>query len=142
MDLDSEELEATRNKSADKMFEDLGYELITEEDFKVQSNEFITKIHKLKEEIDDLQVKNNYRNTNNHHLEQLLDNIRKKAQEKLQYENVDIDSLIWEFLEKIEVYKMNDKDFIKLRVILNTGKTYGINLNTQKHPFGTNYTYD
>ena len=117
-------------------------ELITEEDFKVQSNEFITKIHKLKEEIDDLQVKNNYRNTNNHHLEQLLDNIRKKAQEKLQYENVDIDSLIWEFLEKIEVYKMNDKDFIKLRVILNTGKTYGINLNTQKHPFGTNYTYD
>ena len=33
MDLDSEELEATRNKSADKMFEDLGYELITEEDY-------------------------------------------------------------------------------------------------------------
>ena len=117
-------------------------ELITEEDFKVQSNEFVTKIHKLKEEIDDLQVKNNYRNTNNQHLEQHLNNIRKKAQEKLQYENVDIDSLIWEFLEKIEVYKMNDKDFIKLRVILNTGKTYGINLNTQKHPFGTNYTYD
>jgi len=116
-------------------------ELITEEDFKVQSNEFVTKIHKLKEEIDDLQVKNNYRNTNNQHLEQHLNNIRKKAQEKLQYENVDIDSLIWEFLEKIEVYKMNDKDFIKLRVILNTGKTYGINLNTQKHPFGTNYTY-
>lgn len=117
-------------------------ELITEEDFKVQSNEFVTKIHKLKEEIDDLQVKNNYRNINNQHLEQHLNNIRKKAQEKLQYENVDIDSLIWEFLEKIEVYKMNDKDFIKLRVILNTGKTYGINLNTQKHPFGTNYTYD
>lgn len=129
-------------KKKTKMLNLIIDELITEEDFKVQSNEFITKIHKLKEEIDDLQVKNNYRNTNNQHLEQLLDNIRKKAQEKLQYENVDIDSLIWEFLKKIEVYKMNDKDFIKLRVILNTGKTYGINLNTQKHPFGTNYTYD
>lgn len=117
-------------------------ELITEEDFKVQSNQFVTKIHKLKEEIDDLQVKNNYRNTNNQHLEQHLNNIRKKAQEKLQYENVDIDSLIWEFLEKIEVYKVNNKDFIKLKVILNTGKTYGISFNTKKHPFSTNYTYD
>lgn len=113
-------------------------ELILEEDFKVQSNELINKIHKLQEEIDELQIKNNNKNTNNKYLE----NIRKKAQEKLKYENVDIDNLIWEFLDKVEVYKMNDKNFIKLRVILNTGKTYGISFNTKKHPFSTNYTYD
>ena len=108
------------------------------ENFKVKNNKLINKIHKLQKEKHELQIKNNNKNTNNKYLE----NIRKKAQEKLKYENVDIDNLIWEFLDKVEVYKTNDKNFIKLRVILNTGKTYGISFNTKKHPFCTNYTYD
>ena len=62
--------------------------------------------------------------------------------EKLKYENADIDSLIYEFLEKIEVYKLNDNNYISLRVILNTGNQYGITFKHGEHPFGTNYTYD
>lgn len=113
-------------------------ELILEEDFKIQSNELIDKIHQLQEEIDELQIRNNNKNMNHKYLE----SIKKKAQEKLRYENVDVDNLIWEFLDKIEVYKTNDKNFIQLKVILNTGKIYGISFNTKKHPFRMNDTYD
>ena len=71
-----------------------------------------------------------------------MEEVRKKALEKLEYENTDVDSLIWEFLEKIEVYKMNDNNYIKLRILLNTGNTYGITFKHNEHPFGTNYTHD
>ena len=71
-----------------------------------------------------------------------LEEVKKKALEKLKYENADIDSLIYEFLERIEVNKTDDNDYISLRVILNTGNNYGITFRHDEHPFCTDYTYD
>ncbi len=74
--------------------------------------------------------------------EKYLNKIKKKALELLEYENADIDSLIYEFLDKIEVNETNNNDFINLRIILNTGNDYSISFNNKKHPFCTDYTYD
>lgn len=49
MDLDSEELEATRNKSADEMFKELGYKIT--EILKLEENEYFCGIQFEKEEI-------------------------------------------------------------------------------------------
>ena len=129
-----EKLEKGKSKILDLIVKDL----ITEKDFKTQSDEIISKIHKLEDEIIELESKNKSIISNYRYLEE----VRKKALEKLEYENTDVDSLIWEFLEKIEVYKMNDNNYIKLRILLNTGNTYGITFKHNEHPFGTNYTYD
>ena len=129
-----ERLERSKSKILDLIVK----ELINEDDFKKQSDEIVSKIHKLENEISELETKSKSILTNYKYLEE----VRKKALEKLKYENADIDSLIYEFLEKIEVYKLNDNNYISLRVILNTGNQYGITFKHGEHPFGTNYTYD
>ena len=129
-----ERLERSKSKILDLIVK----ELINEDDFKKQSDEIVSKIHKLENEISELETKSKSILTNYKYLEE----IRKKALEKLKYENADIDSLIYEFLEKIEVYKLNDNNYISLRVILNTGNQYGITFKHGEHPFGTNYTHD
>ena len=125
-------------KSKSKILDLIVKELITEDDFKKQSDDIIANIKKLKTEINNLEAKsksilNNYK---------YLEEVKKKALEKLKYENADIDSLIYEFLEKIEVYKLNDNNYISLRVVLNTGNNYGITFKHGEHPLCTNYTYD
>lgn len=127
-----ERLERSKSKILDLIVK----ELINEDDFKKQSDEIVSKIHKLENEISELETKSKSILTNYKYLEE----VRKKALEKLKYENADIDSLIYEFLEKIEVYKLNDNNYISLRVILNTGNQYGITFKHGEHPFGTNYT--
>ena len=129
-----ERLERSKSKILDLIVK----ELINEDDFKKQSDEIVSKIHTLENEISELETKSKSILTNYKYLEE----VRKKALEKLKYENADIDSLIYEFLEKIEVYKLNDNNYISLRVILNTGNQYGITFKHGEHPFGTNYTYD
>lgn len=129
-----ERLERSKSKILDLIVK----ELINEDDFKKQSDEIVSNIHKLENEISELETKSKSILTNYKYLEE----VRKKALEKLKYENADIDSLIYEFLEKIEVYKLNDNNYISLRVILNTGNQYGITFKHGEHPFGTNYTYD
>ena len=111
---------------------------IKEEDFQKQIDEKVNRIHKLENEIDDLKIKSKTIIMDYKYLEE----VRKKALEKLKYENADIDSLIYEFLEKIEVYKLNDNNYISLRIILNTGNQYGITFKHGEHHFCTNYTYD
>lgn len=95
--------------------------LISEKDFKIQSDEFVNNIFKLKDEIKTLKEKSNNVNIRYKYLE----DIKKIAQEKLQYEHADIDSLIWEFLDKIEVYKENDKN-VRLKMKLNIDKSYDV----------------
>lgn len=129
-----ERLERSKSKILDLIVK----ELINEDDFKKQSDEIVSKIHKLENEISELETKSKSILTNYKYLEE----VRKKALEKLKYENADIDSLIYEFLEKIEVYKLNDNNYISLRVILNTGNQYGITFKHGEHPFGTNYTFN
>ena len=129
-----ERLERSKSKILDLIVK----ELINEDDFKKQSDEIVSNIHKLENEISELETKSKSILTNYKYLEE----VRKKALEKLKYENADIDSLIYEFLEKIEVYKLNDNNYISLRVILNTGNQYGITFKHGEHPFGTNYTHD
>ena len=129
-----ERLERSKSKILDLIVK----ELINEDDFKKQSDEIVSNIHKLENEISELETKSKSILTNYKYLEE----VRKKALEKLKYENADIDSLIYEFLEKIEVYKLNDNNYISLRVILNTGNQYGITFKHGEHPFGTNYTFN
>ena len=129
-----ERLERSKSKILDLIVK----ELINEDDFKKQSDEIVSNIHKLENEISELETKSKSILTNYKYLEE----IRKKALEKLKYESADIDSLIYEFLEKIEVYKLNDNNYISLRVILNTGNQYGITFKHGEHPFCTNYTHD
>jgi len=128
-----EKLERSKSKILDLIVK----ELINEDDFKKQSDEIVSNIHRLESEISSLENKskcilNNYR---------YLDEVRKKALEKLKYESADVDSLIYEFLEKIEVFDSNDRDTISLKVILNTGNSFSIKFKHGEHPFGTNYTY-
>lgn len=129
-----EKLERSKSKILDLIVK----ELISEDDFKKQSDEIISNIHKLENEIYELESKSKSVLSNYKYLEE----VRKKALEKLEYENTDVDSLIYEFLEKIEVYKMNDNNYITLRVLLNTGNNYSITFKHGEHPFCTNYTYD
>lgn len=129
-----ERLERSKSKILDLIVK----ELINEDDFKKQSDEIVSNIHKLENEILELETKSKSILTNYKYLEE----VRKKALEKLKYENADIDSLIYEFLDKIEVYKLNDNNYISLRVILNTGNQYGITFKHGEHPLCTNYTHD
>lgn len=108
---------------------------IKEEDFKKQSAEIVNKIHNLETEISEL----NERNKNVLNNYKYMEKVREKALEKLKYENTDVDSLIWEFLEKIEVNHSEDSDTINLRIILNTNKNFGISFNRSALPFSTNY---
>ena len=129
-----EKLERSKSKILDLIVKGL----INEEDFKKQSDEIVNNIHKLESEIYELETKSKSVLTNYKYLEE----VRKKALEKLKYENADIDSLIYEFLERIEVYKLEDNNYISLKVILNTGKDFGITFKHGEHPLCTNYTYD
>lgn len=124
-------------KSKSKILELIVKELIDENDFKRQSDEIVSNIKRLNKEIDDLETKSNSILSNYKYLEE----VRKKALEKLKYENADIDSLIYEFLERIEVYKLEDNNYISLKVILNTGKDFGITFKHGEHPLCTNYTH-
>lgn len=124
-------------KSKSKILELIVKELIDENDFKRQSDEIVSNIKRLNKEIDDLETKSNSILSNYKYLEE----VRKKALEKLKYENADIDSLIYEFLERIEVYKLEDNNYISLKVILNTGKDFGITFKHGEHPLCTNYIY-
>lgn len=136
-DIEKKKAEIERlERSKSKILDLIVKELINEDDFKKQSDEIVSNIHKLENEISELETKSKSILTNYKYLEE----VRKKALEKLKYENADIDSLIYEFLEKIEVYKLNDNNYISLRVILNTGNQYGITFKHGEHPFGTNYT--
>ena len=130
-------IELLENKKS-KLLDLILKEIITEDDFKIQSDEIVNEIHKLKEEV--LVLERN--NINLLEDEKYLNKIKKKALELLEYENADIDSLIYEFLDKIEVNETNNNDFINLRIILNTGNDYSISFNNKKHPFCTDYTYD
>lgn len=112
--------------------------IIKEVDFKQQIDDKINAIHKLEDEIAELQNMSMKALTNYNY----LDKVREKALEKLQYESADVDSLIWEFLEKIEVHDSEDRNVIKLTVVLNTGNSFGITFKHNEHPFCTNYTYD
>lgn len=125
-------------KQKNKILELIVKELITENDFKKQSDNIKENIIKLENEIYELKIRNKDISNNYSFFKQ----IKEQALSKLKYENMDIDSLIYEFLKKIEVYHSDEKDTIKLKIILNTGDNFGINLNTQKHPFSTSYTYD
>ena len=71
-----------------------------------------------------------------------LEQIREQALSKLKYENMDMDSLIYEFLKRIEIYHTDEEDTIKLKIILNTGNDFGINFKHNKHHFSTNHSYD
>lgn len=124
-----------KNKS--KILDLIVRELITEEDFKKQKDEIINNIKMLKEEI--FELKNKNQNILNNY--KYLEEVRKKALLKLEYENADIDSLIYEFLDKIEVNETED-DTINLTITLNTGENYSINFKHQKHPLCTTYTHD
>ena len=130
-------IELLENKKS-KLLDLILKEIITEDDFKIQSDEIVNEIHKLKEEV--LVLERN--NINLLEDEKYLNKIKKKALELLEYENADIDSLIYEFLDKIEVNETNNNDFINLRIILNTGNDYSISFNNKKHPFCTDYTHD
>lgn len=99
--------------------------LINEDDFKFQNGELSNEIHKLEKEILEFEFKND--NVVNER--KYIDEIKVKALEKLQYKNADVDSLIWEFLKKIEVYKSNNGELIKLRVILNDSKNFIVFFN-------------
>ena len=123
-------------KSKSKILDLIVKELITENDFKKQSDEIIFKINKLKDEISNLENKSKNIIKDFKYLEE----VRKKALEKLKYETADVDSLIYEFLERIDVCKEDDK--IHLNIKLNTGKSYGISFEFDEHPFCTCYTYD
>lgn len=129
-----EMLEKKKSKILDLILKDL----INEDDFKLQSDEIVNEIHKLEDEITILKEKSNHLLED----ERYLESVKKKAKELLEYEKADIDSLIYEFLEKIEVYKMKDKDFIKLRIILNTGDNYSISFKNKTHPSCSYYTHD
>ena len=123
-------------KKKSKLLDLILKKIITEDDFKIQSDEIVNEIHKLKEEV--LILERN--NINLLEDEKYLNKIKKKALELLEYENADIDSLIYEFLDKIEINETNNNDFINLRIILNTGNDYSISFNNKKHPFCTDYT--
>lgn len=129
-----EELEKKKSKLLDLIIK----ELIKDEDFKVQSDEIVKEIHKLKEEITILEEKSKSVLKS----DEYLNKIKKKAKELLKYEHADVDSLIYEFLEKIEVNKTSDKELVNLRIILNTGNNYSILFNSKKHPSCSHYTYD
>ena len=138
-DIEKKKLEIEKlEKSKAKILDLIVKELITEDDFKQQSDEIVANIKKLKIEINNLEAKSKTVLNNCKYLEE----VKKKALEKLKYENADIDSLIYEFLERIEVYKSDNNNNISLRVILNTGNNYGITFRHDEHPFCTNYTYD
>ena len=129
-----EMLEKKKSKILDLILKDL----INEDDFKLQVEKIVNEIHKLEDEITILEEKSNHLLED----ERYLESVKKKAKELLEYEKADIDSLIYEFLEKIEVYKMKGKDFIKLRIILNTGDNYSISFKNKTHPSCSYYTYD
>lgn len=129
-----EMLEKKKSKILDLILKNL----INEDDFKVQVDKIINEIHKLEDEITILEEKSNHLLED----ERYLESVKKKAKELLEYEKADIDSLIYEFLEKIEVYKIKGKAFIKLRIILNTGDNYSISFKNQTHPSCTHYTHD
>ena len=129
-----EMLEKKKSKILDLILKDL----INEDDFKLQVEKIVNEIHKLEDEITILEEKSNHLLED----ERYLESVKKKAKELLEYEKADIDSLIYEFLEKIEVYKMKDKDFIKLRIILNTGDNYSISFKNKTHPSCSYYTHD
>lgn len=131
-----EELEKLENKKS-KMLELILNGLIKEEDFKVQSEELINKIHTLEDQVRNLENKNSKILDDYKYLEK----VKKKAIEKFEYEKTNVDELIYEFLERIEVYK-EDSDNIRLKVILNTGIDFSVNLLNKKHPLCTNHTYD
>ena len=129
-----EELEQEKARALDLVIKGI----IKEVDFKQQIDDKINAIHKLEDEIAELQNMSMKALTNYNY----LDKVREKALEKLQYESADVDSLIWEFLEKIEVHDSEDRNVIKLTVVLNTGNSFGITFKHNEHPFCTNYTYD
>ena len=97
--------------------------IIGEKDFKRQSDELIINIHKLEKEIENLENKS---------LDCNLDELKKI----ITNENVDLDNLIYEFLERIEVYDNN------IRILLNTGSNYSISFINKKHHLCMNYTFN
>lgn len=110
-------------------------EVINESEFKEESDSIIIAIHKLEDEIRELEdlsknVMDNYK---------YMEKIRQKAIEKLKYENTDVEELIWEFLDRVEVYHSDEEDTVNLRIILSTNKNLGISFNRSKHPFGLNH---
>jgi len=109
-------------RKKDKILDLIINGLISEEDFKFQSDNLIDKINILNEEL--LILKNN--NSDIHNKDKYFDTIKEKMCEKLRYESADIDSLIWEFLDKIEVYKTDKDNYYRLIVILNNGKRFSI----------------
>lgn len=123
-------------RAKSKILELIIKELITEKDFKSQSDDIVKKINTLKSEIIELSDKS--KSIMNSH--KYLEMVRKKALEKFEYEKADVDSLIWEFLKKIEVYD-GEEDTIKLNVILSTGESDSILFNPRKHHFCTIDTY-
>ena len=125
-------------KQKNKILELIVKEFITEDDFKKQSDNIKKSIMNLQSEINELKIRSKDISNNYNFLEQ----IREQALSKLKYENMDMDSLIYEFLKRIEVYHTDEKDTIKLKIILNTGNDFGINFKHNKHHFSTNHTHD
>ena len=119
-DKQDEILKLERKK--DKILDLIINGMISEEDFKFQSDNLIDKISILNKEL--IVLKNNNDDINNE--DKYFDTIKEKACEKIKYEGADIDRLIWEFLDRVEVYKTNSDNNYKLIVILNNGKRFSI----------------
>ena len=82
----------------------------------------------------------NYMSNNTNQLEK----IKKRALEMIEYQNADVDKLIYSFLERIEVDESNsqENDTIKIRIILTTGNDASIKFKHGELPFSTSYAYD
>ena len=106
---------------------------VEEENFEELNIEKKSLNTKIKSERTVKDISNNYN---------FLEQIREQALSKLKYENMDMDSLIYEFLKRIEIYHTDEEDTIKLKIILNTGNDFGINFKHNKHHFSTNHSYD
>lgn len=128
-DKENEIIKLEKNKK--KLLELILNNTIEEKEFKIQINELLLKIKNLKKEIQKLNSKKE--------LTSYIKKLNISIKELLTTKNINLDSLIQTFLERIEVYHKNTTE---LKIILNTGKIYSIYLNPKKHTFSINNTYD
>ena len=112
--------------------------IIIESDYKKQVERIKNEINKIQNDINILESNNSDITNNN----KFIEKVKQKALEKIKYETADIDSLIYEFLDRVEVYHTNDRNHIKIKVILNTGNEFSINFKHGERPFCSDVAYD
>lgn len=106
-------------------------------DFKLKINDIIIQINDLENENKKIHILNN---NNLLHIKE-LENIKKILYKKIVLEHTNKDKIIKEFIERIEVIKIEDCAY-DLKIILNYNREYNISYNSNKHTFYSNYTYD